>query len=77
MNYTIEEKENFNVLIAKEGYVLHLIGDEGYTNEIGEYTPPYYTDIIYFPKNVSIEDYEAIRKEDMIIESEMTDNGSN
>lgn len=76
MNYIIEKTDKFNLLIANEGYMLHLIGDNGYTNEIGIYFPPEYSKKVYLPKEVDISLYEAIKIEE-IKESEETENGSN
>ena len=58
-------------LLAHENYVLHQIGDVGFTDENGEYFPPTYSEqVTTSNKNeaITISLYEAVLIEDMITE---------
>lgn len=70
-----EEKENYILrrkfkddflqmyeLIANEGYKMHLIGDEGHTDEEGNFFPPEYADRVYLPVNADYNLYEAVKE---------------
>lgn len=70
-----EEKENYILrrkfkddflqmyeLIANEGYKMHLIGDEGYTDEEENYFPQEYADKVYLPSNADYNLYEAVKE---------------
>ena len=48
-------------LIAHEGYAMHFIYDEGYTDEeTGEYFPPSYSYQVGCGASVNIYEYEAV-----------------
>lgn len=64
-NYTLRKKFKDDVLkmyelIADTGYKMHLIGDEGYTDEEGNYFPPEYSEKVYLPVNANYNLYEAV-----------------
>lgn len=64
-NYILRSKFKDGVLsmyelIADEGYKMHLIGDEGYTDEEGNVFPPEYSDKVYLPTNADYDLYEAV-----------------
>ena len=66
-NYTLRSKFKDEVLsmyelIADEGYKMHLIGDEGYTDEEGNTFPPEYSTIVYLPINADYNLYEAVEE---------------
>ena len=47
-------------LIAHEGYAMHMIGDEGFIDEEGNYTPPSYSYQVVMSATSNIYDYEAV-----------------
>lgn len=57
----IIEEKLYNTLIPEEGYLLH---DK--TEVIEEGQEPYYTDIIYLPKTITLEQCEEIYEEVLI-----------
>lgn len=70
-NVTIRRKSKNNVytlcqLLAHEKYVLHVKGDEGYTDEEGNYFPPSYSIQVIGAAGTEanmIEAYEAVLEE--------------
>lgn len=49
-----------NTLIAHEGYALKLVGDEGFTDEFGNYHEPVYVYEVILPLTGDIYWYEAV-----------------
>lgn len=69
-NYKDGIHKNYR-LIAHEGYAMHMIGDEGYTDEeTGEYFPPLYSYQVGMSASSNIYEYEAV-----LIEEGMEVNG--